>query len=77
MFSRDCPEFSVRGRDTANLLVLVNLFKSKGYGSKAESDARRQAQAQRVREIYDLRKSQGIDLIAVVGDLTASQPTFA
>jgi len=49
--------------------VLVNHFKSKGYGSQAASDARRKAQAQRVREIYELRRSQGIGLIAVVGDL--------
>jgi endonuclease/exonuclease/phosphatase family metal-dependent hydrolase len=69
IFSRDCPEFSVRVSDTASILILVNHFKSKGYGSMAESDARRKAQGQRVREIYDLRKAQGLELIAVVGDL--------
>jgi endonuclease/exonuclease/phosphatase family metal-dependent hydrolase len=69
IFSRDCPEFSVGSSDTANLFILVNHFKSKGYGSRAGSDARRKAQAQRVREIHDLRKSQGVDAIAVVGDL--------
>jgi endonuclease/exonuclease/phosphatase family metal-dependent hydrolase len=68
VFSRDCPEFTVRTSGAASVLILVNHFKSKGYGSKAESDARRKAQAKRVREIYDLRRSQGVDLIAVVGD---------
>jgi len=68
IFSRDCPEFTVRVNETARVLLLVNHFKSKGFGSKAESDARRKAQAERVREIYDLRRSQGIDMIAVVGD---------
>jgi len=68
IFSRDCPEFTVRVGETMRVLLLVNHLKSKGFGSKAESDARRKAQAKRVREIYDLRRSQGIDMIAVVGD---------
>lgn len=68
IFSRDCPEFTVLVNNAARVLILVNHFKSKGYGSKAESDARRKAQAKRVREIYELRRSQGIDKIAVVGD---------
>lgn len=68
IFSRDCPEFSVRVSDTKRILVMVNHFKSKGFGSQATSDARRKAQAKRVREIYDLRRSQGVDLIAIVGD---------
>ena len=69
IFSRDCPEFTVQVSETARVLLLVNHLKSKGFGSKAESDARRKAQAKRVREIYDLRRSQGVDMIAVVGDL--------
>ena len=69
IFSRDCPEFTVQVNETARVLLLVNHLKSKGFGSKAESDARRKAQAKRIREIYDLRRSQGIDMIAVVGDL--------
>jgi endonuclease/exonuclease/phosphatase family metal-dependent hydrolase len=68
IFSRDCPEFTVQVGGTTRLLVLVNHFKSKGYGTKSAADARRRAQAARVREIYDLRRSQGIELIAVVGD---------
>lgn len=69
VFSRDCPEFTVRISETTRVLLLVNHLKSKGYGPTVESDARRKVQAKRVREIYDLRKSQGMDMIAVVGDL--------
>jgi endonuclease/exonuclease/phosphatase family metal-dependent hydrolase len=68
VFSRDCPEFTVRVSNTRHLLLLVNHLKSKGYGPQAASNARRKAQARRVREIYNLRRSQGIDLIAVAGD---------
>jgi len=50
-------------------IILVNHFKSKGYGSPAASNARRKAQARRVREIYDRRRQDGIEAIAVVGDL--------
>lgn len=68
IFSRDCPEYLVRVSDTKEMLVLVNHFKSKGFGTPAESNARRKAQAKRVQEIYNLRKTQGVDFIAVVGD---------
>jgi endonuclease/exonuclease/phosphatase family metal-dependent hydrolase len=68
IFSRDCPEFTIRV-DDISLLVMVNHFKSKGFGSQAASNAKRRAQAQRVREIYDQRRSEGIDLIAIAGDL--------
>jgi endonuclease/exonuclease/phosphatase family metal-dependent hydrolase len=68
VFSRDCPEFTVRVSETVSLLLLVNHLKSR-RGDKAESDALRKAQAKRVREIYDLRRSQGFDMIAVIGDL--------
>lgn len=68
VFSRDCPEYMIRVSDTTRLLLLVNHLKSKGFGVKAESDARRKRQARRVREIYDLRRSEGIEMIAVLGD---------
>ena len=68
IFSRDCPEFTLRVSDTKRILLLVNHFKSKGFGNKVDSDARRKAQATRVREIYDLRRSEGVDMIAIVGD---------
>jgi endonuclease/exonuclease/phosphatase family metal-dependent hydrolase len=68
IFGRDCPEYTVQIDDTTRVLAMVNHLKSKGYGTAAQSDARRKEQAQRVRKIYDLRKSQGISLIAIVGD---------
>jgi endonuclease/exonuclease/phosphatase family metal-dependent hydrolase len=77
VFSRDCPEYSVRFPGHCPILLLVNHFKSKGYGSQASSDRRRKAQAQRVREIYELRRLQGFDRIAVLGDFNdtpASDP---
>ncbi len=67
IFSRDCPEYTIR-RGDEEFLVIVNHLKSKGYGTPAASNARRKAQAARVREIYDLRRSQGRDHIAIVGD---------
>lgn len=68
IFSRDCPEFNVRTKNSNRLLVMVNHFKSKGFGSPAASNARRKAQAKRAREIYDQRRSEGVDNIAIVGD---------
>lgn len=69
IFSRDCPEFTVTTPANNELIVMVNHFKSKGYGSKAASDARRKAQAQRVKEIYAGLIAEGHDLVAVIGDL--------
>lgn len=68
VFSRDCPELHLILPGGSSLLVLVNHLKSKGYGG-AEAAVRRRRQAQRVREIYEQRRSEGHDLIAVVGDL--------
>jgi endonuclease/exonuclease/phosphatase family metal-dependent hydrolase len=68
IFSRDCAEYSIATASGASLLVMVNHFKSKGYGSPAASNARRQAQATRVRAIYEERVAQDIANIAVIGD---------
>jgi endonuclease/exonuclease/phosphatase family metal-dependent hydrolase len=68
-FDRDCPEFTVVTPANEKILVLVNHFKSKGYGVPAESNARRRAQARRVRAIYEERRAEGVLLIAIVGDL--------
>lgn len=68
-FSRDCPEFTVSTPSGADLVVLVNHFKSKGYGSPASSDARRMRQAERVAAIYAGLRAAGATRIAVVGDL--------
>jgi endonuclease/exonuclease/phosphatase family metal-dependent hydrolase len=67
LFSRDCPEFEVILPNGKSLWVLVNHFKSQGYGSKASNDNRRKAQADKVRQYlgrFDLTK----DLVAVAGD---------
>ncbi len=68
IFSRDCAEYEVTTPNGASLLILINHFKSKGYGTPAESNAKRLRQARRVREIVDERLAD-FPLIAVVGDL--------
>ena len=52
MFSRDCAEYHFRTPGGNRVAVLVNHFKSKGYGGKVASDAIRLRQAARVAEIY-------------------------
>jgi endonuclease/exonuclease/phosphatase family metal-dependent hydrolase len=69
VFSRDCPEYVIAEPGGERLLVLVNHFKSKGYGKPADSSARRSVQAQRVAEIYRARRAEAAELVAVVGDL--------
>jgi endonuclease/exonuclease/phosphatase family metal-dependent hydrolase len=69
IFSRDCPEYEIKTSQGNTLLVLVNHFKSKGHGKPAESTAKRLRQAKRVRAIYEARRQEGLDYIAVVGDL--------
>jgi endonuclease/exonuclease/phosphatase family metal-dependent hydrolase len=69
IFSRDCPEYKIVTSQGNTLLVLVNHFKSKGFGSPAENDDKRKRQANKVREIYEERLRQGFDFIAVAGDL--------
>lgn len=69
IFSRDCAVYEVRTRKGAKLLLLVNHFKSKGYGSPAESAAKRRRQAARVRAVYDELRNEGYEYVAVLGDL--------
>jgi endonuclease/exonuclease/phosphatase family metal-dependent hydrolase len=68
VFSRDCPEYQVLLPSGGTLLLLVNHLKSKGFGTQADSNARRRLQAERVREIYDDRRAAGVKSIAVMGD---------
>lgn len=56
IFSRDCPEYEILLPSGATLLLLVNHFKSKGFGTQAESNERRLRQAERVRAIYDAHR---------------------
>lgn len=68
IFSRDCAEYRVGLPGGELLLVIVNHFKSKGYGSQSSSNAKRERQATQVRKLYDIRKAEGWDLIAITGD---------
>jgi endonuclease/exonuclease/phosphatase family metal-dependent hydrolase len=82
LFSRDCAEYLVRTPKGGNVLVMVNHFKSKGFGKAAMSDATRRAQADRVAQLYTERRER-YPFVAVVGDLndtpdsTPLAPLFA
>ncbi len=69
IFSRDCAEYTITTPSGNLLLVLVNHFKSQGYGRQEENDRKRKRQAKRVREIYEQRLREGVDYIAIIGDL--------
>ncbi len=71
IFSRDCAEFHLVGPQGQRLVVLVNHFKSKGYGTPGDpiGATRRARQAARVAEIYEGLLAEGIEDVAVVGDL--------
>jgi len=75
IFSRDCLEVELALPRKRRLFVLVNHFKSQGYGTQASCNARRKAQANRVAALlrrYDLKK----DLVIVAGDFN-DQPQSA
>jgi endonuclease/exonuclease/phosphatase family metal-dependent hydrolase len=69
VFSRDCPEYAVWTPSGATVWVLVNHFKSKGYGNQDSSDRKRWMQSEAVRQITERLKLEGAEMIAVVGDL--------
>ena len=69
IFSRDCPEYSLQTKSGKRLVVLVNHFKSKGFGSAKESNAKRKLQAERVAKIVRRLKKEGEENIVVLGDL--------
>lgn len=77
IFSRDCPELSIWTPSGGVIWLLVNHFKSKGFGSQEASHGRRQAQATAVREIYDRLRSEGATQIAVLGDLNDTPDSTA
>jgi len=68
IFSRDCAEYHVRTPANDQLIVLVNHFKSKGFGSQTTSTRKRETQAKRVKAIYEDLRQGGADNIAVIGD---------
>lgn len=67
IFSRDCARYRVATR-AGPMWILINHFKSKGFGGFEASQRRRLAQAERVRDIYRSLREDGVDRIAVVGD---------
>ncbi len=69
VFSRDCPEYAIWTPDGSVIWLLVNHFKSKGFGTQEASNMRRAAQAETVRSIYQRLRSEGAAMIAVLGDL--------
>jgi endonuclease/exonuclease/phosphatase family metal-dependent hydrolase len=68
IFSRDCAVYEISTPQGNNVFVLVNHFKSKGFGSQADSNAKRKRQAKRVKEIYQALRAQHPN-VAVLGDL--------
>jgi len=68
IFSRDCAEYDIETASGARVLLLVNHLKSKGFGSPASSNHKRRRQAERIRQIYDERRADGVDGIAILGD---------
>ncbi len=71
VFSRDCCEYHLETPSGGRLVVMANHFKSKGYSTRDDPQGgkRRARQAKRVREIYEERRKEGFDLIAITGDL--------
>jgi endonuclease/exonuclease/phosphatase family metal-dependent hydrolase len=68
LFSRDCAEFQIDVPGWRMLWVLVNHFKSRGYGRQSDNDAKRLRQAERVSEILQ-RFNLAKDWVVVAGDL--------
>lgn len=68
IFSRDCAEYHLKTPQGNELILLINHFKSKGFGSQASSNAKRQRQANRVKSIYESLRATGAALVAVIGD---------
>jgi predicted extracellular nuclease len=66
IFSRDCLEVTVDVPHGANVTLLVNHLKSKGYGSPADNDKKRKAQADKVAEIVGNRATS--ERLIVLGD---------
>ncbi len=69
IFGRDCPEYTVELDSGTRITLLVNHFKSKGYGRQSDNDRRRRQQATRVADIYRDLRGAGQDNVVVLGDL--------
>jgi endonuclease/exonuclease/phosphatase family metal-dependent hydrolase len=81
VFSRDCCEYHVQTPLGSRLVVMANHFKSKGYASKGDpiGAKRRARQAARVAQIFQSLLDQGLQYIAIMGDLNddPSSPALA
>ncbi len=69
IFGRDCPEYTVVLPSGKRIVLLVNHFKSKGYGTPAQSNATRKRQAARAAEIYEAVRARGEKYVVLLGDL--------
>jgi endonuclease/exonuclease/phosphatase family metal-dependent hydrolase len=71
VFSRDCCEYHLDTPAGTRLVVMSNHFKSKGYSSPGDpvGAKRRTRQAARVAQIYRGLLAEGIDHVAIAGDL--------
>jgi endonuclease/exonuclease/phosphatase family metal-dependent hydrolase len=79
IFSRDCCEYHVDTPLGTRLVVMANHFKSKGYASPGDpiGAKRRARQAARVAEIYQALRADGVDHIAILGDLNDDPASHA
>jgi endonuclease/exonuclease/phosphatase family metal-dependent hydrolase len=68
IFSRDCAQYEFKMPNGKLIHVLVNHFKSKGFGVASDSNEKRRRQAVRVKEIYNALR-QKHDFVVVLGDL--------
>jgi endonuclease/exonuclease/phosphatase family metal-dependent hydrolase len=75
VFSRDCPEYVITTPSGQQLVVLVNHFKSQGFGSQASNDAKRKRQSIAVAAIYQQLLASGVANVVVVGDLNGAPNT--
>jgi endonuclease/exonuclease/phosphatase family metal-dependent hydrolase len=72
IFSRDCAQYTVEN-GVSKLILLVNHFKSKGYGDPRANNAKRHLQATRVAAIYASLIADGEDHVAILGDFNDYQ----
>lgn len=71
VFSRDCCEYHFATPGNHRLVILANHFKSKGYSSPGDPTGarRRKRQAKRVAAIYKGLRAEGMEYLAITGDL--------
>lgn len=69
VFSRDCLEVKVDVGADRPICLLINHLKSKGFGTQADNDRKRKAQANAIADIIGARYDISNDYIVVAGDL--------